>query len=113
MSHDPHDHNSLEYLQKQSAMVWKIGGALILLTGLTVALQYVDFGGHTRNIVIGLLIAAFKSSLVALIFMHLKNERGLIYKFLIFTVVFAFGLFFLTYLAFIDPLQFKHFLPGH
>ena len=109
MSHDPHDHDSPAYLKKQSNLIWMIGGVLIFFTAVTVWLQYVDFGGHTRNIVIGLLIAAFKASLVALIFMHLKNERGLIYKFLIFTVVFVIGLFYLTYLHWSDPLQFKHF----
>lgn len=98
MSHDHHDHDSPEYLAKQSKLIWKIGGLLIVFTVLTVWLQYVDFGSHARNITIGLLIAAFKASLVALIFMHLKSERGLIYKFLVFTVVFVIGLFFLIYL---------------
>lgn len=109
MSHDPHDHDNPEYLQKQSRLIWKIGIALIILTVATVGLQYVDFGSHNRNIVIGLLIAAFKSSLVALIFMHLKGERGLIYKFLAFTVVFVIGLFTLTYMHWADPL-FKSYL---
>lgn len=105
MSQEHHDHDSPEYLQKQSKLIWKIGGLLIVFTVLTVWLQYVDFGSHERNITIGLLIAAFKASLVALIFMHLKGERGLIYKFLLFTVVFVIGLFFLTYLHYSDPLK--------
>jgi cytochrome c oxidase subunit IV len=104
MSHDPHDHDSPEYLNKQSLLIWKIGGLLIFFTCLTVWLQYVDFGSHDRNIVIGLLLAAVKAALVALIFMHLKGERGLIYKFLAFTVVFVIGLFALTYLAWTSPL---------
>jgi caa(3)-type oxidase subunit IV len=105
MSHDHHDHDSPEYLQKQSRLIWKIGGLLIVFTVLTVWLQYVDFGSHGRNITIGLLIAAFKASLVALIFMHLKSERGIIYKFLAFTLVFVTGLFVLTYLHWSDPLK--------
>ncbi len=104
MAHDPHDHESPEYFKKQKVLIWKIGGWLIALTCLTVGLQYVDFGSHNRNIVIGLLLAVFKSTLVALIFMHLKNERGLIYKFLAFTVIFVIGLFALTYLHYISPL---------
>ena len=104
MAHDSHDHDSPEYFQKQSKLVWKIGGWLLVLTCLTVWLQYVDFGSHGRNITIGLLIAAFKSSLVALIFMHLKGERGLIYKVLAFTVIFVLGLFVLIYLGWSDPL---------
>jgi hypothetical protein len=38
--------------------------------------------------------------------MHLKSERGLIYKFLVFTVVFVLGLFVLTFLAWSDPLHY-------
>lgn len=108
MSHDPHDHDSPAYLKKQSMLIWKIGGWLIFFTCLTVWLQYVDFGSHNRNIIIGLLLAAFKASLVALIFMHLKGERGLIYKVLFFTVIFVIGLFALTLLAWSSPL----FHPG-
>lgn len=104
MAHDPHDHDSPEYLKKQSLLVWKVGGWLIFFTCATVWLQYVDFGSHNRNIIIGLLLAAFKASLVALIFMHLKGERGLIYKFLAFTTVFAAALFALTYLCWKHPL---------
>jgi caa(3)-type oxidase subunit IV len=104
MSHDPHDHDSPEYFKKQSRTIWIVGIGLICATILTVALQYVDFGSHNRNIVIGLLIAAAKASAVALIFMHLKGERGLIYKFLAFTVVFVTGLFALTYLHWTSPL---------
>jgi cytochrome c oxidase subunit IV len=104
MSHDPHDHDSPEYFSKQSMLIWKIGGLLIFFTCLTVWLQYVDFGSHNRNIVIGLLLAAVKAALVALIFMHLKGERGLIYKFLAFTLIFVIGLFALTYLAWTSPL---------
>lgn len=107
MAHDSHDHDSPEYFKKQKVLVWKIGGWLIALTVLTVALQYVDFGSHNRNVVIGLLLAAFKASLVGLIFMHLKNERGLIYKFLAFTVIFVIGLFALSYLHYVSPLYTK------
>src|SRR3954466_1382338 len=104
MSPPPHDHDSPEYFKKQSNLIWKVGGLLIFFTCLTVWLQYVDFGSHDRNIVIGLLLATIKAALVALIFMHLKGERGLIYKFLAFTVVFVIGLFALTYLHWASPL---------
>ena len=110
MSHNTHDHDSPEYLQKQSKIIWIVGGVLIFFTCLTVWLQYVDFGSHNRNIVIGLLLATVKAALVALIFMHLKGERGLIYKFLAFTVVFVIGLFALTYLHWADPLW-SHVIP--
>ena len=105
MGHDPHDHDSPEYWAKQSTLIWKIGGVLGIGTILTVWAAKWDLGNHARNIAFGLFIAVVKSSLVALIFMHLKSERKLIYKFLLFTVVFVLGLFFLTYLSWADPLR--------
>jgi cytochrome c oxidase subunit IV len=110
MSHDHHDHDSPEYLAKQSKMVWIIGGVLIFFTFITVWAAGWDLGSHARNIAFGIMIAVFKASLVALIFMHLKSERGLIYKFLAFTVVFVIGLFVLTYLGWVDPLI-SHVIP--
>jgi len=50
--------------------------SLIGLTGLTVFASQINFGA--LNIFIALIIAAFKASLVALFFMHLKYESGLI-----------------------------------
>ena len=79
----------------------KVGIGLLILTGVTVALSYVDFGSRANNIIVG----TFKASLVAAIFMHLKGEKMTIWKFLIFTCIFAAGLFFLTYLAHSDPIS--------
>jgi cytochrome c oxidase subunit IV len=109
MGHDPHDHSSPEYLKKQSNLIWLIGGILIFGTVFTVWIAGVDLGSHACNIGIGLLVATIKASLVGLIFMHLKGERGLIYKFLVFTIIFVIGLFFLTYLHWSNPL-FKSYL---
>lgn len=104
MAHDHHDHDSPAYYAKQSKIVWIVGGILFAATVLTVGIAYVDFGSHAANITMGLLLAAVKASLVALIFMHLKSERGLVYKIMFFTVVFAIALFVLTWLGFADPL---------
>jgi cytochrome c oxidase subunit 4 len=82
----------------------KVGIGLLILTGVTVALSYVDFGSRANNIIVGMIVATFKASLVAAIFMHLKGEKMTIWKFLIFTGIFAAGLFFLTYLAHSDPI---------
>lgn len=57
-------------------VVW---GGLILLTVLTVAVSYVNLG--VMNIVVALLIASVKASLVALYFMHLKSESRLVWGF--------------------------------
>ena len=50
------------------------------------------------------LLAAANGALVAGILMHLKEEKRTIWKFLIFTGVFFFVLFFLTFLARTDPI---------
>ncbi len=52
---------------------WGIFGALICLTFLTVKVSYYDFG--PANIVIALLIATMKASLVAAFFMHLRYDK--------------------------------------
>ena len=65
--------------------VW---AALIVLTGITVGVSYVDFGA--MNLVIALVVATIKASLVALIFMHLFYDE----KFN--SIVLIFGLIFLA-----------------
>lgn len=82
-----------------------VGVLLLTFTLITVFLSYVDFGSLRANIVIALIVATFKASLVAAIFMHLTSEKWTIYRFLIFTVFFAVGLFVLTWLAYIDPIH--------
>lgn len=76
-----------------------IGGVLILGTVLTVLASYVDLGHHW-NIVLALVIATIKASLVALYFMHLISEKQLIYMVLSVTAFFFVGLLALTLSAF-------------
>jgi cytochrome c oxidase subunit IV len=52
---------------------WGIFAALILLTLLTVRVSYYDFGA--ANIVIALVVATLKASLVAAFFMHLRHDK--------------------------------------
>jgi caa(3)-type oxidase subunit IV len=98
-----------EALKKHVKLYALIGAILFACTGLTVWLSYVDFGSHSLNIGIGLLVATIKALLVALIFMHLNHEKSLIYKILSYTFFFVLGLFVLTMLAFYDPLVFTGF----
>jgi len=74
---------------------FKVFIALLLLTALTVAVTTIHFG-DTLNIVIGLLIAIAKASLVAYIFMHLKFDnkrvRLFVYIPLFFFMVMVFAL---------------------
>ena len=80
-----------------------VGVLLLIFTGITVGLSYVNFGSHTANVVVAMLVATFKAGLVAAIFMHLKGEKWTIWKFLLFTAFFCAGLFVLTYLHYADP----------
>lgn len=82
-----------------------VGIALFVFTAVTVAvglLPIFDIGppGPTpADFVLGLAVASCKASLVALIFMHLNHERGMIYKILLFTFLFFLGLMILTLFA--------------
>lgn len=66
--------------------------ALLVLTGLTVAVAYLDLP-IIPALIIGLTIATVKGGLVAGYFMHLLSEKQVIYFFLAFTVVFALAMF--------------------
>ena len=69
--------------------------ALGVLTVFTVAASYLDVPFPVA-IFLGLLIASVKASLVALVFMHLNDERKVIYGFLGLTVLFFTIMIFLT-----------------
>lgn len=64
--------------------------ALLVLTAMTVSASGVDFGSPGVNVVIALLIASLKASLVALFFMHLRYDKP------INAVIFSTGLVFLA-----------------
>ncbi|MCX8090261.1 MAG: cytochrome C oxidase subunit IV family protein [Verrucomicrobiae bacterium] len=78
-----------------------VGAALLIGTVLTVWASYIDLG-HQWNIVLALIIASAKASLVALFFMHLISERQMIYLVLGFTAFFFAGLMALTIGAYHD-----------
>ena len=101
----PHDHaHDAEHVAKHIKGYLLIGAILFVLTVVTVGLSYVDFGSHSRNVVVGMIVATFKAGLVAAIFMHLKGERATIWRFLFFTMIFVAGLFLLTLLHEVDPI---------
>jgi len=64
-------------------------GTLLFFTVVTVAASYLDLG-HTGNLLVALLIATIKASVVALIFMHLLWDQ----KF--HTIIFIFSVLFLA-----------------
>ena len=77
----------------------KICGLQIAFVFATVAISFANFRSAAMQVFIILLCATANGVLVAGILMHLKEEKRTIWKFLIFTGIFFFVLFFLTYLA--------------
>ncbi|OYW77454.1 MAG: hypothetical protein B7Z37_04235 [Verrucomicrobia bacterium 12-59-8] len=101
--------DNVEAIQKSIKWYIIIGVLLIVFSGLTVGLSYVELPTHSLNILVGMILATIKATLVALIFMHLNHERSMIYKILLFTVVLAVVLFALFIFAHEDPLVFPGF----
>jgi cytochrome c oxidase subunit 4 len=79
-AHHAHDHDEDDeddgrvhsHVEKTQFYVG-IFAALVVLTIITVKVSYYDFGA--ANIVVALLIATAKASLVALFFMHLRHDN--------------------------------------
>jgi cytochrome c oxidase subunit 4 len=65
--------------------------ALMILTGVTVAVSYLDLS-IPFAVTVALFVAIIKGSLVAGYFMHLVSEKKLIYAVLALTVVFFIAL---------------------
>jgi cytochrome c oxidase subunit 4 len=81
-------------------------GALLVGTILTVVASYFHFGAF-GNIIVALVIASVKAALVACFFMHLIDERKLVYGVLGATVFFFIGLMYLTLWS-SEPTSFIH-----
>ncbi len=64
-----------------------VGAALLVFTVITVAVSFVDFGGF--NLVVAMLIATIKASLVALFFMHLLYDNKFFLTIFIIALVFV------------------------
>ncbi len=101
--------DNIEEIQKSVKKYLIIGALLIVFTAATVGLSYVELPTHGLNIIVGMILATIKASLVALIFMHLNHEKSIIYKVLAFTAVFAFVLFVLFYFSNIEGLVMEGF----
>lgn len=71
--------------------VW---GALLVLTFVTVAVSYFDFGEF--NLLVAMAVATFKAGLVATFFMHLKYDDKLNAAVFSSSLIFIFIFFFLT-----------------
>ena len=77
---------------------YMVFGALMVLTVITVGVSYLH-APLALAILIALVVATIKGSLVALFFMHLSHERKLIYYVLMLTVIFFVFLMFVPLLT--------------
>ncbi|QQL44629.1 cytochrome C oxidase subunit IV family protein [Sulfuriroseicoccus oceanibius] len=93
---------SPEAVKKHVKAYMIVGGILMVLTVLTVAVSKYHFGSHAMNIFVGLVIASVKATCVAAIFMHLNHEKKLIYFFLVISAVFFAAVMALTNWHFFD-----------
>ena len=110
--------DSAEDIKKSIKLYLIIGAALFVGTIVTVLVATVpalDFGGHgfdAADMILGLLIATTKASLVAAIFMHLNHEKKAVYWLFGSGLIFAFFLVFLLFWAKADPIHYDKFQDG-
>jgi caa(3)-type oxidase subunit IV len=99
--------SSPEEIKKHLKTYLYVGAFLFFMTAFTVFIAQFEFQNRALQWTVGLGIAAFKAITVALIFMHLNSERGLIYKILVFAGVFFTSMMFLFVLSQRDPVPFE------
>jgi cytochrome c oxidase subunit 4 len=80
-------------VKKSVKTYYMIFGALMVFTVLTVAVSYLHLP-LAFAVLVALVVATIKGSLVAMFFMHLLHERKVIYWALLLTVVFFIFLMF-------------------
>ena len=88
------DAHANDDIQKHVRTYLMVFGALMVGTILTVGVSYLRLPTHLA-ILVALVIATVKGSLVALFFMHLNHEKKLIYYALALTAVFFVFLMFI------------------
>lgn len=66
---------------------WAVFGVLVVLTVVTVAVTFVHIQSEWMKVLVAILIAAIKASVVLAYFMHLKFEGKLIYGITIVPVI--------------------------
>ena len=86
-------HDDAESIKKQTRAYIKVFVGLMILTVVTVAVAYLHMPVGLA-VAVALVIALFKGTLVAGVFMHLFDERKMIYWVLALTVLFFFVLLF-------------------
>ncbi len=79
--------HSPEEIQQEVRKYFMVFGALAVLTAVTVAVSYLDLTSGLA-VTLAMIIATVKGSLVAGYFMHLLDEKKLIYSILLLTLMF-------------------------
>ena len=89
------DAHSFDAIKKHRKVYVSVFVGLLIGTALTVGMYYVHFDQLWRTVLIALIIATIKASLVAAFFMHLSNERKAIYSTLLVTAFFLVAMMYL------------------
>jgi cytochrome c oxidase subunit 4 len=89
-THAAHTHGAThDHVHGGPKIYGAVFGALVFLTVVTVGASYIHFGSGLANVIIAMLIASIKASLVALFFMHLRWDKPIT------AIIFCVSLFFL------------------
>ncbi|MBB5353810.1 cytochrome c oxidase subunit IV [Haloferula luteola] len=110
--------DSAEDIKKAFRLYILVGIVLFAGTLATVAVAtvpWLDVGKHgfdTADLVLGLLIAATKASLVAAIFMHLNHEKPWVYWLIGMGAFFGIAMAALIFLAKFSPIHYDQFNDG-
>jgi caa(3)-type oxidase subunit IV len=94
-------HSDVEHVKETVRTYLKIGAALFVFTGVTVAVNQIHLAVPFA-ITVALIIAGTKGSMVASVFMHLSHEKKWIYGALALTVVGFFILLFVPLFTVLD-----------
>lgn len=92
-----------EEINQEVSRYLKVFAVLIVGTIVTVLASYLDLPSFAFTVALALFIATIKGFFVAGYFMHLMDEKKMIYGILGATVFFVTGLMFLTIWAMGDP----------
>ena len=104
---DSHVHqHTPEEIRREMRVYLTVFFALGVLTVVTVAVRFVFHLSIQYTILVAMIIALIKGSLVAGFFMHLISEKKLIYSILILTVLFFIVLMSVPVSHYIDKLHY-------
>jgi len=84
-----HAHEGEKHLHGGPKVYGAVLAALLVLTVITILASTIDWGSGMTNVIIAMLIASIKGSLVALFFMHLRWDKPMT------SIIFCSTLFFL------------------